>query len=112
MPGLENIQSYPVVGDVTGGAQPSVIISTTTGNSLPEGEGGIPEGHLYVLKSNGTLESGYPRTITVGSQSPVPAIADIDLDGRSDLLIAWGRGFGIRDALFAYDFASGPTGAH
>lgn len=110
-PGLESILSYPVVGDLTGGGLPNVVVSTTTGTYLPEGDSGVPEGHLYVLKANGTVESGYPRTITIGSQAPVPAIADIDLDGRNELMIVWGRGYGIRDALFAYDFSSGPTGA-
>ena len=67
---------------------------------------------LHAFHADGTYLPGYPRALHAfpGGSRP-PAIADLDLDGRNELIVSYGRGVGLRETIFAYDLrGAGPYG--
>ncbi|MCK4872127.1 MAG: hypothetical protein KAS72_05340, partial [Phycisphaerales bacterium] len=54
----------------------------------------------------------FPKSLPIGSGA-VPAIADIDLDGRNEIIIGgsyWNGVLGNYDKVWAYDLGGGPHG--
>ena len=89
--------SAPVIGDVTGDGLPDVVVC------------GSPF-KVFVWNANGTPVSGFPKTIPRMWIAAVPAIADLDLDGRNDIILTrnWnGEDFnsaiGYFDAVWVLD---------
>jgi subtilisin family serine protease len=63
----------PAVGDVNGDGRPDVVVASF-------------DGKLWVWNSNGTLQAGWPRLIgTLGANHDV-TLADVDRDGRLDIV--------------------------
>src|SRR5439155_6628108 len=66
---------------------------------------------VLVFHANGTLLPGFPIHLAGLGSGAVPAIADIDLDGRNDIIVAsdfWSGVSGYYDKVWAYDLG-GPT---
>lgn len=89
--------SSPVVGDVDGDRKPEIVITRV--------------GELRVYKSDGKLHPSFPKRIAIGPGT-VPAIADIDLDGRNEILVTGDYGFqsAYYPKVWAYDLGGPPHG--
>ncbi len=102
---LEN--AGPVVGDVDGDGQPDVVTLAPpmSGNA----------GDVLAFRANGMLLPGFPKHLLGMGSGAVPAIADIDLDGRSDIIVStnlWNGVSGYYDKVWAYDLGGpAPYGA-
>lgn len=95
--------SYPMVGDVDGDSQPDIVLQTN-----------IDSGHLTEVRVYDRLGNLHPATpkIITSSGNTHCAIADIDEDGRNDI-IAYALpslGWTIQEQIWAYDISSGPCG--
>ena len=92
----------PVVGDVDGDGLPEIV-------TVVSGSGGA--GYLLVYRRDGTLVPGFPRNIAGLGNGAVPAIADIDGDGRNDIIVAsdyWNGTSGYYNKVWAFSLG-GPT---
>lgn len=87
--------SAPVVGDVDGDGEPDIVFTSYT-------LGG--DGKVWVYSKDGVLNSHFPKTLPLDSGA-VPAIADIDLDGRNDIIVGgvYGNSSTPTDHVWAYD---------
>ncbi len=97
--------SSPVVGDVDGDADMEIVVTSQVAGSSANG-------WVYVYNSDGTLHPSFPKSLPIGSGA-VPAIADIDLDGRNEIIIGgsyWNGVLGNYDKVWAYDLGGGPHG--
>ncbi len=96
--------SSPVVGDVDGDQLPDIVIVTASGESQAE---------VLVFNRYGQLHPAFPKVLPLG-MSMAPAIADIDLDGRNEILVGSTLSelySGMYDAVYAFDLggpADGP----
>jgi hypothetical protein len=93
----------PVIGDLDGDGWPDIAVTHYGG-------GHSYDGRVRVYDRFGNLLPGFPKTITVSGDF-IPAIADIDLDGRNELVVSgswcckWGN------AVWVYDLRGpGPYG--
>jgi subtilisin family serine protease len=87
--------SAPVVGDLDGDQHPDIAFLRSRGL----------DGDVHVLRSNGTPLPGFPKTLNLGSGA-MPAIADIDRDGRNELIVTgnyWDGYAGFYDKVWVYD---------
>jgi Calx-beta domain-containing protein/VCBS repeat protein len=95
-----------VVGDVDGDGEPDLVALNT--------QGGFPNlGHLFVFNRNGTLHPSFPRPIAGLGGGAVPAIADIDGDGRNEIIVTsdfWDGRAGYHNKVWAYDLGGPPHG--
>ncbi|MHB1142641.1 MAG: FG-GAP-like repeat-containing protein [Sulfuricaulis sp.] len=90
----------PVVGDVDGDQWPDIVIVTYR----------YFNANVLVFNRNGQLHPAFPKTLPLGL-SMAPAIADIDLDGRNEIVVGaapWDIYQGMYDAVYAYDLG-GPA---
>ncbi|HTE42091.1 MAG TPA: S8 family serine peptidase, partial [Steroidobacteraceae bacterium] len=108
LPSTESYPSYLVVGDVMGTGHPNVVFSV--GTAQYHFESGVLKGRLYIVHADGTLATGFPRDVDISRGTLTSAIADLDLDGRNELLFTSAPDYGFRDNVYAYDFSNGPTG--
>ena len=87
--------SAPVIGDVDGDMLPDIAITTMRAN--------WPEGAVRLYNRNGVLHPHFPKVINLGFGG-VPAIADIDRDGRNELVVVGNCSAGqFCDHVWAYD---------
>jgi Subtilase family/FG-GAP-like repeat len=95
-----SVAGTPAVGDITGGSRPEVVVAAT-------------DGRVYVWQAGGRRVRGFPVRVDLRGQSDrgrldgavyaSPALADLDRDGRLDIVVgaadqkiyAW-RGDGSR----------------
>ncbi len=101
-----HINMTPVVGDVTGDNIPEVVAMTQRGGSCDGGE-------LYIFDRNGHLLNDDYKFLKSGAGG-VPAIADIDRDGRNEVVVMgdvycgqWGLS---TPRLWAYEIGDGTHG--
>ncbi len=95
--------SSPVVGDVDGDASPEIVVTSQPAGSSTGGE-------VRVYRSDGTLHPSFPKALPLGSGA-VPAIADLDLDGRNEIVVTgsyWSGISGSYDKVWAFDLG-GPA---
>ncbi len=96
--------SSPLVGDVDGDQIPDIVIIR-----LPSGSTEV-FGEVRVHNRYGILHPHFPKTLNIGSGTE-GAIADIDLDGRNEIIIT--NGFwkgGYHDKVWVYDLGGPPHG--
>jgi len=94
----------PVVGDVDGDARPDIV--------LVDGPAGLDAGEIRAYTASGQLLPGFPKTPPIGSGASAPAIADVDGDGRNEIVVAGSDSdyTGYFDSLWVYDLGGGPSG--
>jgi hypothetical protein len=97
--------SHPVVGDVTGDGLPDILV-------LGPHSGTWNHRQILLYDRHGQLHPRFPKVLPVGSGA-VPAIADIDADGRNEIIIGghyWDGVPGMYDAVWAFDLGGGTHG--
>ncbi|MDQ3821724.1 MAG: VCBS repeat-containing protein, partial [Actinomycetota bacterium] len=96
--------SAPVVGDVDGDQLPDIVV---TGHVA-----GADTGEVRAYSRNGTLLAGFPKNPGLGAKVAAPAIADLDLDGRNEIVVAGNDVdiIGYFDDVWVYDLGGGPHG--
>ncbi len=98
--------SAPVVGDMDGDGQPDIVVTSQYAGNCALGE-------VRVYDRFGNLHPRFPKVLNIASGA-VPAIADIDLDGRNEIIITgsyWCGISGFYDKVWAYDLRGpGPYG--
>jgi len=95
--------SAPVVGDVDGDQLPDIVVTT----QLP---GSSENGEVLVYNRNGVLHPRFPKTLKIGAGA-APAIADLDLDGRNEIIVTgsfWNGISGDFSKVWVYDLG-GPA---
>lgn len=96
--------SAPVIGDVDGDQQPDIVVTINHPTSSEIGE-------VLVYDRNGNLHPRFPKVLPIGLGA-VPAIADIDLDGRNEIVVTGdfntGTTTGEFEAAWVYDLG-GPA---
>jgi len=101
----ENVgNTAPVIGDVDGDKWPEVVVAL--GNKYM-----WAGGRLDVIDRNGKFVSFSP--IPFLGQGGIPAIADIDLDGRNEIVMVgfyWDGVNGYFDKVWVYDMGGPPHG--
>lgn len=93
--------SSPVVGDVDGDQLPDIVLFTS---------GGEAGARLLVFNRGGQLHPAFPKVLPL-STGMAPAIADIDLDGRNEIIVGstlWEGRSGMYDTVYAFDLG-GPA---
>lgn len=94
----------PVVGDINGDGLPDVM-TTAADTSAPFA------GRIYIYHRDGRPHDGYPRALLSRRMGMASAIADLDLDGRNELIVAPSSVPGTSASLYAYDYNGGnPSG--
>ena len=97
--------SSPVVGDVDGDQSPDIVF---TGQHAGLGV----RGWVYAYSASGSALRGFPKQIDSGSGG-MPAIADVDRDGRNEIAIKgspWDGFQGLKPTLWLYDLGGGDHG--
>jgi subtilisin family serine protease len=90
--------SAPVIGDVDGDGLPDIVFTH--------------KGQVHVYNRFGFKHSRFPKTIAIHGGG-VPAIADIDLDGRNKIIITgdyWEGFYGDFYKVWVYDLGGPPHG--
>ncbi len=96
--------SAPVVGDIDGDGAPEVVVTSTPSSS--------EVGEVRAYKANGMPHPKFPKVLPIGFGA-VPAIADIDLDGRNELVVCgafWNGEPGYYDKCWAFDLKGSAYG--
>jgi subtilisin family serine protease len=87
----------PVVGDLDGDHVPEIVVL-----KLPSSG---DAGDVVAFHANGTMVSGFPKHLLNIGSGAVPAIADIDRDGRNELIVtgdSWTGTAGYFDKVWVY----------
>jgi hypothetical protein len=97
--------SAPVVGDVDGDRLPDIVVTTQVAGSSGGGE-------ARAFDRLGSPLAGFPKSIPLGAGA-VPAIADLDADGRNEIVITgsfWNLFPGFYDKVWVYDLGGADHG--
>ena len=91
----------PVIGDVDGDQAPDIVFGAQYA--------AMPNSEIYAVSRTGAMLPGFPKQLLAGSGS-VPAIADLDLNGRNDIIISGGDLTSARsDSLWVYEYSGSGT---
>ena|GEM_PF-2304741 len=104
--GRINAEYSPLIGDVDGDERADIVVLTA-------GPSGQPYQHeLRAYNGDGQLLSGFPKLLGYG-RGATPAIADIDQDGRNEIIVAANTPPpGEHNTVWAFDLhGPGPYGA-
>lgn len=94
----------PVIGDIDGDQQPDILYGSAN-------IGGTSLSNIYAVNRSGTMINGFPKQVYGGSGGN-PAIADLDLNGRNDIIINgqdW-LTFIDQDNVWVYELPGPPHG--
>lgn len=95
---------HPAAGDVDGDGRVDIVLTggDESGSKLA----------LFAFRHDGSQITGFPKSVDsdFGGSHPVN-IADIDLDGRNEIVVAHVPGLGLRQSIYVYDLhGPGPYG--
>jgi|GEM_PF-2021732 len=90
--------AQPVIGDLDGDQKPDVV--------FVRGRGTEARGSVQAFNRLGVPLGGYPKTLWSASHPATPVIADLDRDGRNELVVAAMPDYGLRDGIHVYGNAS------
>jgi hypothetical protein len=79
----QTVQSSVALGDINNDGNLEIIVGTGTGYSGSNGY------KVYAFQSNGTALPNWPRS-TTGNVTGSPALADLDNDGKLDVIVGCG----------------------
>ena len=94
----------PAVGDVDGDGQVDIVLTGYADNL----QGPL---QLYAFRGDGTPIPGFPKSVDTGPLTHPVGIADIDRDGRNEIIVVQAGALGMRQSVFVYDLhGPGPYG--
>ncbi|MCU0498013.1 MAG: FG-GAP-like repeat-containing protein [Anaerolineae bacterium] len=97
--------SAPVVGDIDGDLRPDIVITTKVAGSCTGGA-------VRAYNRNGQVLAGFPIALNL-NDGTVPVIADLDLDGRNEIIVTASRNCNpaLADHVWVYDLGGSAHGA-
>ena len=101
----EQVESSPSVGDINGDTIPDIVFGA--GDYWRQHGGALDSDNLYALNMNGTLKLGWPKVLDNYTMAS-PTLADINGDGRLDVVEGTWNPNGSSGSVWAFD---GFTGA-
>src|SRR5205807_1615143 len=108
-PVYNDTKAFPVVGDVDGDGLPDIVMATRIPAANPDQ---ALLGQVHVFDRHGVPHARFPKTLPIGVPA-APAIADIDGDGRNEIVIAGNflnGEQGFFDKVWVFDLGGPPHG--
>ncbi len=78
------VYSSPAIGDINGDGWPEIVVGS---NKATEAAPGDETGRVYVWDHNGQSLPGWPQQTAKSTSVSSPALADLDGDGKQDIVI-------------------------